>query len=120
MRDSFTCINDSTSCAARSKERKHRLVSHVKSLDFETFEPISNQLSDSLIKRHLHVLNELFADFARVFGRLSHHELILLLIDQHVMGKQIFNDLSNVIKTFAPIDVATLYWMVQLKKRLLL
>ena len=118
MSDTFSCINDSTGGTTRGKERKHRLISHVKSLDFETFEPNCKNLSETLNKRHLHVLNEFFANFAWVFGRLRHHELVLLLIDQHVVGEQIFNDLSNVVESLTPVDVATLDRMVQLKKRL--
>ena len=90
----FTCIDDGTSSATRRKKGKHRLVAHVESLYFKVLE---------------HILDEHFPDLARILRRLGNHELVLFLVDEHIVRHQIVENLLDVIQALAPIDIATFY-----------
>ena len=46
---------------------------------------------------YLHELDEFLSDFFGVLGWLGYHELVLFLIDEHVVGEEVVDDISDVL-----------------------
>ena len=66
--------------------------------------------------KYLHHLDKCLTDLTWVVGRLSDHELVILVLNQKVMSEKVLKNVFDVLDRISVLNPALCNWMLQVQQ----